>query len=96
MSSSSVRNGNLPLLNFLADFLQSLLNLSALVGGQQADLGEHLGVGDRAVDILRIEAAVEAHALGELLDAAVRRLLENAAPRFVGHQTSPDCPRTTQ
>ena len=82
------------LLNFLADFLQRLLNLLAFVGRNQADLGEHLGVGDRALNILRIEPAVEAHALGELLDAAVRRLLEHAPPRFFSHASASRLGRT--
>ena len=73
------------LLDFLADLGQGLLNLAALVGGQQADLGEHLGVGDRAGDVLRIEPPVEAHALGELLDAAVGRLVEHPTPRLLCH-----------
>ncbi len=41
-----------------------------------------------AVDVLRIKPAIEAHALGELLDAAVRRLVEHPAPRLLGHWTS--------
>ena len=36
------------LLNFLADLAQRLLNLLAFVGGEQADFGEHLGMGDRS------------------------------------------------
>ena len=38
------------LLNFLANFLKRLLNLPALVRREQADFGEHLGVGDRALE----------------------------------------------
>ena len=58
-------------------------DLLALVLGKQADLGQHLGVGDRARDVVRVEAAVEADAFGELLDAAIRRLVENSTPRLV-------------
>ena len=61
------------LLNLLADRLQALLNLPAFVGGEQADLGQHLGMGDRGADVVRVEPPVEADAFGELLDAAVRR-----------------------
>ena len=57
MSSSSMREGEAALLNFLANFLQRLHNLLALVGRQQADLGQHLGVGDRAGDVVRDTAA---------------------------------------
>ena len=83
----------LALLDFLADFAQGLLNLSALVGGDQSDFGQHLGVGDRAFDIMRIEPAIEAHAFGELLHAAVGRLVKHAPPRFVGHYSCSRLPR---
>ena len=96
MSSSSVRNGKRPCSISWRISCEGLLNLSALVGREQADFGEHLGVGDRAFDILRIEPAVEAHALGELLDAAVRRLIEYAAPRFFSHRMPPDCAKNPQ
>ena len=77
--------GESALLNFLADFLECLLNLAAFIERQQPDLGQHLGVCGRAVDVMRIQPPVEAHAFGELLDATVGRLLENSPPRFVGH-----------
>ena len=84
------------LLNFLADLAQGLLNLQAFVGGEQPDLGQHLGMGDRALDVLRIEAAVEAHAFGELLDAAIGRLVKYPAPgllRQIGPRRSKPKPR---
>ena len=76
------------LLNFLADFAERLLNLLAFVDSEQADFGQHLGMGDRAGDVLRIKPAIEAHAFGELLDAAVGRLLENASPSLLSHLVS--------
>ena len=85
MSSSSTRKRELPLLNFPADVRQGLLNLKAFVGGEQPDLGEHLGVGDRGFDILSVQPPVEAHAFGELLDAAVRGLIEDPAPCLFSH-----------
>ena len=40
------------LLNFLADLAQGLLNLAAFVVAEQADLGQHLGMGDRCLRYL--------------------------------------------
>ncbi len=76
------------LLNFLANVAQGLLNLLAFGGRDQPDFGQHLGVGDRAGDVVRIKAAVEAHAFGELLHARVGRRLEYAAPRLLSHVSS--------
>ena len=42
----------LALLQLPADLPQCLLDLPALLGRQQADLGQHLGVGDRAGDVV--------------------------------------------
>ena len=70
--------------DFLADLLQAGDDLVPFVVGEDADLGEHVGVGDRAADVLGVEPAVEAHAFGELLDAAVRRLVKHTAPRLAG------------
>ena len=70
----------------------ALHNLLALVGRDQADLGQHLGMGDRGRDVVRIQPAVEAHAFGELLDAAVRRLAENTSTVYGPRQNSQvDC-----
>ena len=70
--------------DLLADLLQAGDDLVPLVVGEDADLGQHVGVGDRAADVVGVEPAVEAHAFGELLDAAVRRLVEHTAPRLAG------------
>jgi hypothetical protein len=80
--------GELPLLNRLPDFEQSLLNFSALLGGDKPNLGKHLSVGDRAFDVLSIESAVKAHTFSELLDAMVGRLIENTPPRFISHSNA--------
>jgi hypothetical protein len=37
-------------------------------------------MGDGGLDVLSVQAAVEAHAFRELLDATIRRLIENTAP----------------
>ena len=87
-SSSSWRNCELAGGDLVADLLQAGDDLVALVVREDADLGQHVGVGDRAADIVGVEAAVEAHAFGELLDAAVGRLVEDTAPRLVGHLRS--------
>ena len=78
--------------DFVADLLEAGDDLVPLVVGQDAHLGEHVGVGDRAADIVGVQAAVEAHAFGELLDATVRRLVKYSAPRLIGQCLPPrDC-----
>ena len=77
--------GELPLLNFPANVRQGLLNLKAFVRREQPPGGEHLGVGDRGCDILGVEPPIEAHAFRELLDAAVRRLIEDPTPCLFSH-----------
>ena len=42
------------LLNNLANGEQGLLNLLALVGGQQTNLGQHLSMGNRSSDVVRV------------------------------------------
>ena len=69
--------------DFVADLLEASDDLVPLVVGEDADFGEHVGVGDRAADIVGVEPAVEAHAFGELLDTAVGRLVKNTAPRLI-------------
>ena len=69
--------------DFVADLLQAGDDLVPLVVGEDAHFGEHVGVGDRAADIVGVEPAVEAHAFGELLDTAVRRLVKHTAPGLV-------------
>jgi hypothetical protein len=70
--------------DFVADLFQAGDDLVPLLVGQHADFGEHVGVGHGAADIVGVEAAVEAHAFGELLDTAVRRLIKDTTPRLVG------------
>jgi hypothetical protein len=40
-------------------------------------------MGCRSGDIVREQAAIEAHTFGELLDAAIGRLGKNTAPRLL-------------
>jgi hypothetical protein len=42
-------------------------------------------MGDRSADIMRVEPLIEADAFAELLDAAIRRLIEDSRPGFSGH-----------
>jgi hypothetical protein len=59
--------------------------LMAFVGSEQSDAGKHLRMGDRSGDIVRVEAAVEAHAFGELFDASIGRFVKNAPPSLFRH-----------
>ena len=68
------------------DLLECLANLVALVSRDQADFGQHQGMSNRALDIMGIEAVVEAHAFGEPLDAGVRPLGENSTAGRSGQQ----------
>lgn len=80
--------GELALLNFLADISQALLKPLALVAARGADFRQHFCVHRRPADVMRIKLAVEAHAFGKLLDAAIGRLLKYTARRFFGHVTA--------
>ena len=68
------------LLNFPAYLAQGLFNDLAFVGREQANLGQHLGVGRGTFDVLRKQTAIEAHTFGELLNAAIGRHIKNTAP----------------
>jgi hypothetical protein len=63
-----------------ADLLERLRDRVGLGNREQARGGEHPGVGDRAVDVVVGQPAVERHALREGLDPGVGRLAEHAAP----------------
>ena len=93
-SSSSSRNSNWPAAISWPICFQAGDDLVPLVVGEDADLREHVGVGDGAADVVGVEPAVEAHALGELLDAAVGRLVKHTAPGFVHRHCSHQVPST--
>src|SRR5262249_12415956 len=63
-------------------------DLVGLGGAEQADLGEHAGVGLAGADVVAVEAAVEGDGLGERLDAVVGLAAEPAAPGLVAHADS--------
>ncbi len=80
--------GKLALLNFLANLAKPLLNLLAFGGCDESDVGQHLGVGDRAGDVVRIKAAIEAHAFRECFHPLVGRFVENTTPSLLSHESS--------
>src|SRR5690606_39317110 len=67
-----------------ADFLQPLDNLIPLGLGQDADLGQHGGVGDGAVDVVVIQAVVKTDGCSKALDKGISRFGEASAPGFDG------------
>ena len=66
--------------DLLPDRFERLRNRGGLRGRHQAAGGEHLRMGDRAVDVVVGEPPVERHALRKCLHAFVGRLLKHAAP----------------
>jgi hypothetical protein len=87
MSSSSWRNGGKTPVS-ISDLIWASVSqhLPALALGQQADFGQHLGMGDRPLHVVGVEAVIEADAFGELLDAAIRRLGKHSAARWTGQR----------
>src|SRR5205085_192774 len=79
------REGELAAVDLALDVVQGGHDLSGLVGAEQADLGEHAGVGLAGADVVGVQAAVEADRLGEGLDAVVGLAAEAAAPGFLAH-----------
>ena len=78
-------------LDLAGDVVEGGDDLLGLVGGEQADLGEHAGVGLAGADVVAVEPAVEADRLGEGLDAVVGVAAESAAPGFLAHGVSRRC-----
>ena len=87
-SSSSWRKTNLPASISRRISVKPRDDLLRLGGGQHPWRGQHPGMGDRAPDILRVEPAVEADALGELFHAGIGCPVKDATPRFVCHRHS--------
>ncbi|MNV18981.1 hypothetical protein D3C71_1098220 [compost metagenome] len=71
-------------LDFTLDGLQAIDDAVALGIGQHADLGQHGGVGDRAHDVVAIQALVESDGGGEAGDEGVDGFTEAAAPGLIG------------
>ena len=72
-----------PRLDLAADLFQAGDNLIPFGGRQHPRFRQHAGMGDRAADVLSVEATVEADALAEPLDARVDVAIKDAAPWFV-------------
>ena len=71
MSSSAVEKANSPRSIRATMSSRRGADLLGLVGGEQADLGQHAGVGLAGADVVAVEPAVEGDRLGERLDAVV-------------------------
>ena len=71
-------------LDFTLDGLQAIDDAVALGIGQHADLGQHGGMGDRAHDVVAIQALVEGDGGGEAGDEGVDGFTEAAAPGLIG------------
>jgi hypothetical protein len=71
-------------LDFALDGLQAIDDAVALGIGQHADLGQHGGVGDRAHDVVAVQALVESDGGGEAGDEGVDGFTEAAAPGLIG------------
>ena len=71
-------------LDFALNGLQAIDDAVALGIGQHADLGQHGGVGDRAHDVVAIQALVESDGGGEAGDEGVDGFTEAAAPGLIG------------
>ena len=85
MSSSAMENANSPRSISAGDVVEGGDDLLGLVGGEQADLGEHAGVGLAGEDVVAVEPAVEADRFGEGFDAVVGVAAEAAAPGLLAH-----------
>ena len=71
-----------PCHDVLADSLQPGDDVLHFLRAQNADLAEHGGVGDGAIDVVVIQTLVEGHGSGEALDEGVGGLAESSAPGF--------------
>ena len=73
-----------------ADLLQAADDPVALVDRQQADVFEHPGVGDRAPDVVLVQATIEGDRLGELLHTAIGPARESPGPRLARQRKAPE------
>src|SRR3954447_22263154 len=80
--------GKLAALDFTGEGGKAGHDLACLVEGEQADLGEHAGVGLAGRDVLPVQALVETDGLGKCFDALIGSAAESAAPGFVAHDGS--------
>src|SRR5262249_3917109 len=78
--------GEVAALDAAGDLVEGGDDLVRLVGGEEADLGEHVGEGRAGADVVAVEPAVETDRLGERLDAVISLAAEPAAPCFLAHK----------
>ena len=74
--------GELPRGDFLANLLQGFADGIGLGSGEQAAVGQHPRVGDRAVDVIVGQATVKRDAFRKGFDPLVGWHTENAPPGF--------------
>ena len=77
--------GQIAALQLPFDLDQSGFYLTTFVRRQQSDVDEHLGVRDRAGDVMGEESMIEADTFGEGFNFAIGRLLEDTATGRTGH-----------
>jgi hypothetical protein len=70
--------------NLVTDDGERLDNLAALVGSQQANLGQHPCMSLRAANIDGGQPMIKRDRLGELFNSRVGLFIESTAPRFDG------------
>ena len=73
--------------DLLANVVECLDDLAALVVGEQPDFREHSRVSLRSPNINRRETTVEADRLRKLLDPRIRPLVKRTTPSFARHET---------
>jgi hypothetical protein len=73
------------------DFLEAFDDRIALGIGEEADLGEHGGVGDGAGDVVSVETPVVGDRFDELLGDGVGRFGDAGLPRFLGVGHGEEC-----
>jgi hypothetical protein len=79
-SSASSDHSNSAGLDLAPHAAETALDRGEVAPRQDADRGEHPGMGERAFDVILREAPVEGDRCGEALDLLVDRLLESTRP----------------
>jgi len=77
-----------PLFDLQTNGLQSRFDQPSLGFRNQAHRRQHLGMGNRSGNILRVQPLIKADAFGKAFDAAIRRLLKHSASAGAGQRSS--------
>ena len=80
-----------PRVDLRENVTQPLFNGRAILRGDDADVREHGGMGDRTRDILAVHAAVKADGRLKFVDHLVRRLGKASAPELFTHLPCASC-----